>query len=74
MESIQLLGLTLELIFLFIGVYLYLFSAGFIKGIPMRNPAEMEKFRNENGRWLRILSLLLAAIMIVNIAMRFMGS
>lgn len=74
MESIQLLGLTLELIFLFIGGYLYLFAAGFIKGIPMRNPKEVEKFRDDNGRWLRILSLLLAAIMLVNIFMRITGS
>jgi len=74
MENIQLLGLTLELIFLAIGVYLYLFSAGFIKGVPMRNPKEIDKFRDDNGRWLRILSLLLSAIMIVNIFMRFMGS
>lgn len=74
MESIDLLALTLELIFLGLGVYLYLFVSGLIKGIGFKNDAAAEKFRTDNGRWLRPLSMLLAAIMIINIWFRFMGS
>ena len=51
------------------GVYVYLFSRGkFSVKDPEKNK-KMEEFRNENAGWMRILSLLLIALMSVEIFM-----
>ncbi len=63
------LGLFIEIIFLFIGVYVYLFARGVLK---VKNPdtqKRAETFRVKNARWLRIVGLALFAIMAVNIYM-----
>ena len=60
-------GLLFEIIFLGMGIYLYLVSAG--KIIPKDELARKrsESFRSKNAGWLRPVSLALVAIMIVNI-------
>jgi len=61
-------GLVLELIFLALAIYLYLFSRGMIKfAEPMREKAEA--FREGNAWWIRLGALFLMAIMIVNIVL-----
>jgi ABC-type nickel/cobalt efflux system permease component RcnA len=63
----QWIGLITEVLFLGLGVYLYLFAVG---GIKFKNPQfaqRAEKFRQENRSWLRIAALGLMAIMFVNV-------
>ncbi len=60
-------GIIVQLLLLGAGVYLYLYAIG---AVSTKNPAfraQSEAFRRENGRWLRILSLALMAIMFVNV-------
>ncbi len=61
------LGLLFEILFLGLGVYVYLFSRGFIK--PKTDEAEKatESFRGKKGRWVRVLALALVAVMAVEI-------
>lgn len=61
------LGLLFELIFLAMGVYIYLFAIGRVKAKNKEARERAEAFRRKNGWWLRLLSLLLIAITIVNI-------
>lgn len=61
------LGLVFELIFLAIGVYIYLFAIGKVSTGDPKAREQAETFRKKNGWWLRLLSLLLIAIMIVNL-------
>lgn len=61
------LGLVFELIFLVIGVYLYLFAIGKVSTNDPEARKRAEAFREKNGWWLRLLSLLLIAIMVVNL-------
>ena len=61
------LGLVFELVFLGIGIYLYLFSRGFFSTKDADLQSKAEAFREENGWWLRLASLALVAIMAVNI-------
>jgi hypothetical protein len=60
--------LLFDLFFFALGLYLYLFTAGFISP---RSPMA-EKWRQENGRWVRILSLAMAAIFGLNLLLRLM--
>ena len=61
------LGLLFELVFLALGVYLYLFSIGKMSSKDPETQKKAEAFRQNNKSWLRIASLLLIAIMTVNI-------
>jgi len=61
------LGLLFELIFLSMGVYLYLVSIGKIVPKDPQAKARSEAFREKNGRWLRPVSLALVALMVVNV-------
>ena len=61
------LGLVFELIFLAIGVYIYLFAIGKISAGDAEARERAEAFREKNFWWLRLLSLLLIAVMIVNL-------
>ncbi len=63
------LGLVFEFVFLGIGVFLYLYSKGKVNVTTHTSDAKAEAFRQKNGRWLRILSLLLMAIMSVEIVL-----
>ncbi|MEZ4951721.1 MAG: hypothetical protein R2769_17225 [Saprospiraceae bacterium] len=59
-------GLIFEFIFLGMGIYLYMFSIGKVKAKNQEARERGENFR-KNNRWLRIASLLLVAIISLNI-------
>lgn len=63
----DLFGLFVEIALLAIGVYLYLFSRGMLKVKDKALQQKAEAFREGNAWWLRLGSLALIAIMIVNI-------
>ena len=63
------IGLLLEIVLFLAGVYVYLFSRGAVKFGDAEARARAENFRRDNAGWMRILGLLLAAIMLVNIAL-----
>lgn len=67
------LSLVIEVAIFLGAIYLYLYSAGILNMKKFRNPKEAESFRKDTGRWLRPLSLALAAIMFVNLVLRFMN-
>ncbi|MBR9920868.1 MAG: hypothetical protein GYB31_08510 [Bacteroidetes bacterium] len=69
---INIAGILFEVLFLAIGIYVYLFAIGKIRFKDEKSRQRAEAFRTENGRILRILALALSAIMIVNIALRIM--
>ena len=60
----EIFGLLFEILFLGMGIYLYLFAIGKVTG---KNTEQSIRFREVNGWWLRLLSLALIAIMTVNI-------
>ena len=61
------LGLIFEVIFLALGIYLYLFSIGKLTSKDPEIQKKAEAFRQKNKTWLRISALLLMALMSVNI-------
>jgi ABC-type nickel/cobalt efflux system permease component RcnA len=63
------LGLIFECIFFSIGLYLYLYSRGKVNITTHTSNADAEAFRQKNSRWLRILSLLLMAVMSLEIVL-----
>lgn len=60
-------GLIVEIVLLGVGIYIYLFAIGKIQIGEEEKNSKAEAFRQENGRLLRLLSLALMAIMIVNL-------
>lgn len=63
------LGLIFEIIFLVIGIYLYLFVRGFINQKDPKKQVKMDEFRKENGWWLRLAAIALISVMTINIAL-----
>lgn len=61
------IGLLVECLFLILGIYVYLFSRGFVKFSDESSQEKAEAFRNDNQTLLRLLSLALIAIMGLNI-------
>jgi hypothetical protein len=61
------LGLIFEIIFLALGVYMYLFAIGKLTSKDPEIQKKAEAFRQKNKTWMRIASLLLVAMMSVNI-------
>ncbi len=68
------ISLAFDVILLLIGVYLYLYSSGILHAKKFRNPKEIETFRRENGRWMRIASMFLVAMMLISLGLRFLGN
>ena len=64
----EIIGLLFEFIFLALGVFTYRFAMGKINFSEAQRPAA-ERFRKENGGWMRILGLALAAIASIEIAL-----
>lgn len=60
-------GLIFEVIFLLMGVYLYMFSIGKVKSNDPEKQKKAEEFRVQNGGWLKLVSMALVAIMLVNL-------
>jgi hypothetical protein len=63
------LGLLFELLLFALGVYVYLFSRGFVRSGNTAVQERAEQFRKRNGWWLRIGGLALMALMGANIYM-----
>jgi len=61
------IGLVFEVIFLGIGIYLYMFARGFLKSANPDLQKRAEDFRLRNQRWLRPLAIAIIAIMAMNI-------
>ena len=61
------LGLFFEILFLAFGVYIYLFATGKLSVKDPAKRAKAETFRKENAAWMRIASIALVAIMLINI-------
>ena len=61
------LSLLIEILLLALGVYIYLFARGFVKTKDPERQKRAEHFRKENGLWMRILGLGLAAVMLLNV-------
>ncbi len=61
------LGLIFEIIFLGLGVYIYLFSIGKLTSKDPEIQKKAEAFRLKNKTWLRLSGLLLMALMSVNV-------
>ena len=61
------LGLLIELLFLAMGIYIYLFSTGRLRSGDEKAQKRAEEFRRRNGGWMRVAALLLIALMAVNI-------
>lgn len=66
------LGLLFEALLTAIGVYVYLFSRGFVKAGHPETRQKAEDFRRSNGWWLRIAGLALMAIMGANLVLHIM--
>lgn len=61
------IGLIVEILFLIFGVYIYLFAIGKAKARDPESQKKAEAFRKANSWWLRMASLALIAIMLINI-------
>lgn len=61
------LGLFIEIIFLVMATYLYLFAIGKIKTKDKTKAAKAEAFRQDNHWWLRLAALALMAVMSFNL-------
>ena len=65
-------GLIIEILLFGVALYLYLFSIGKVSSGRDDMQQKANEFRRENAGWLRIFSLGLMAIMLVNIAIHIM--
>ena len=65
-------GLLIELLFLAMGIYIYLFATGRLRSDDEQAQKRAEAFRRRNGTWMRIAALLLIALMAVNICLHVM--
>jgi hypothetical protein len=63
----KILALFFEIIILAFGVYIYLFSTGKLKVKDVKINEKAESFRKENSTWMRLLSLLLIALMSIEV-------
>jgi len=63
----SLIGLIIEIVFLFIGLYLYLFARGVVSFGSDEAKARADAFRKDNATWMRLLGLALAAVMAMNV-------
>lgn len=63
----DIIGLLFEFIFLAFGVFVYLFAIGKYRPAGAETQQQAETFRRKNHWWLRLGSLLLVALMVVNI-------
>ncbi|MBP6809923.1 MAG: hypothetical protein KA138_00270 [Saprospiraceae bacterium] len=57
------IGLLFEVLLTAIGVYVYLFSRGFVRSGNPEAQQKADAFRQSNGWWLRIAGLALMAFM-----------
>lgn len=63
----SLIGLIVEILLFALGLYLYLFARGLLRFGSAEARARAAAFRKDNGTWMRLLGLALAAIMGLNV-------
>lgn len=63
----SILSLIIQIVFLAIGLYLYLFARGLVSFGKPEARARAEEFRKDNATWMRLLGLALAAVMALNV-------
>ena len=63
----QYLGLIFEILFFAAAAYGYLFTRGYFQAKDPEVQAKAERFRKENGWWLRLGCLLIMALMGIEI-------
>jgi len=68
----EFIGLLFEILFLCAGVYLYLYSIGKVSTTDPDKKQQSEEFRTKN-KWLKPLSLVLIAFMVVEIVLHLMS-
>jgi len=68
----EFIGLLFEILFLCAGVYLYLYSIGKVSTTDPDKMKQSEEFRAKN-KWLKPLSLVLIAIMVVEIVLHLVS-
>ncbi len=56
-----------EIVFLGIGIYMFLYSTGRIKAKDPARAAEIEKFRKSLNPWLTILSVVMIVLFALNL-------
>ena len=61
------IALFFEILILSFAVYVYLFSTGKLKVKDAKLNEKAETFRKENSTWMRLLSLLLIALMSIEV-------
>ncbi|GJM32006.1 MAG: hypothetical protein DHS20C18_10070 [Saprospiraceae bacterium] len=66
-QMTDILGLIFELIFLGLGIFLYIFALGRFTPGDADTQKKANDFRQKNGWWLRMTALALIAIMLVNL-------
>lgn len=64
----EIIGLIFEFCFLALGIISYRFATGKMRFSESQRPMA-DRFRKENGGWMRILGLALAAIMSIEIVL-----
>lgn len=67
------LGLLFELLLLGIAIYLYLFATGRLKAKTETAQTKAEQFRKDNQNWLKYGSLLLMAILSIEIVLHILS-
>ncbi len=68
----EIIGLIWELTLFGIAVYFYALMRGFIKGKTREQQNKIEAFRAAN-QWLTYASIILGAIMVINLYLRMTG-
>jgi len=66
------IGLLFEILLTAVGVYVYLFSRGFVRSGNPEAQQKADAFRQSNGWWLRIAGLALMAFMGANLVLHIM--
>lgn len=67
--SYELIGVIFEILFLALGVYLYLFARGFFTPSDPAKAEKVNEFRKDNKNWIRLLGLALAAVFLFNVVL-----
>jgi hypothetical protein len=65
----DIIGLVFEIVFLGLGVYLYLFARGFFTPSRPEAAEKVNRFRKANQGWMRIVGLALAAVFLLNLVL-----
>jgi hypothetical protein len=71
-RNMEYISLIWEMLLLGIAVYLYAYMRGFIKAKTPEQQKKVNEFRKDNA-WMTYAAIALGAIMVINLALRFIG-